>query len=35
LGVAALVALGLVPQVSQFLLKDLPALFERLGQGAL
>lgn len=35
LGVAALVALGLVPQISQFLLKDLPALFERLGQGAL
>jgi formate hydrogenlyase subunit 3/multisubunit Na+/H+ antiporter MnhD subunit len=32
LGILALIALGFFPQASQFLLKNLPALFENLGQ---
>ena len=35
LGLLALFALGLFPQISQFLLKSLPALFQNLGQGVL
>jgi formate hydrogenlyase subunit 3/multisubunit Na+/H+ antiporter MnhD subunit len=35
LGILALLGLGLFPQASQFLLKNLPALFENLGQGVL
>jgi hypothetical protein len=31
LGILALILLGLFPQASQFLLKNLPAMFERLG----
>jgi hypothetical protein len=32
LGILALILLGLIPQASQFLLENLPAMFERLGQ---
>lgn len=35
LGILAIIALGLFPQISQSLLKDLPALFEHLGTGVL
>ena len=35
LGILALLALGLFPQASRFLLENLPALFENLGQGVL
>ena len=32
LGIAALALLGLFPQTSNFLIKDLPALFQNLGR---
>jgi hypothetical protein len=32
LGILALIVLGFFPQASNFLLKDLPALFQNLGQ---